>query len=48
MYFSTSFVMEFKLHSDYQPTGDQPNAIRELSEGVINGVPHQTLLGVTG
>lgn len=40
--------MEFKLHSDYQPTGDQPNAIRELSEGVINGVPHQTLLGVTG
>lgn len=48
MYFSTSFVMEFKLHSDYQPTGDQPNAIRELSEGVINGVPYQTLLGVTG
>ena len=48
MNFSTSFVMEFKLHSDYQPTGDQPNAIRELSEGVINGVPHQTLLGVTG
>ena len=48
MYFSTSFVMEFKLHSDYQPTGDQPNAIRELSDGVINGVPHQTLLGVTG
>ncbi|MDO5770938.1 MAG: excinuclease ABC subunit UvrB [Bacteroidales bacterium] len=40
--------MEFKLHSDYQPTGDQPNAIRELSEGVINGVPYQTLLGVTG
>ena len=40
--------MEFKLHSDYQPTGDQPNAIRELSEGVLNGVPHQTLLGVTG
>lgn len=48
MYFSTSFVMEFKLHSDYQPTGDQPNAIRELSDGINSGVPFQTLLGVTG
>mgnify|MGYP001114531492 FL=1 len=40
--------MDFKLHSDYQPTGDQPNAISELSEGVLNGTPYQTLLGVTG
>lgn len=40
--------MEFKLTSDYMPTGDQPEAIKELSEGVINGLPHQTLLGVTG
>ena len=40
--------MDFKLHSDYKPTGDQPNAIRELTEGVNNGVPYQTLLGVTG
>ncbi len=40
--------MDFLLHSDYQPTGDQPNAIRELSEGVKNGTPYQTLLGVTG
>ena len=40
--------MEFNLHSDYQPTGDQPNAIKELSEGIINGTPYQTLLGVTG
>ena len=40
--------MDFKLHSDYKPTGDQPNAIRELSEGILNGVPYQTLLGVTG
>ncbi|MGN1264892.1 MAG: DEAD/DEAH box helicase family protein, partial [Muribaculaceae bacterium] len=40
--------MDFKLHSEYQPTGDQPNAIRELSDGVNNGVPYQTLLGVTG
>ena len=40
--------MDFKLHSDYQPTGDQPNAIRELSDGIMSGVEHQTLLGVTG
>ena len=40
--------MDFRLHSDYKPTGDQPNAIRELTEGVNNGVPYQTLLGVTG
>ncbi len=40
--------MDFKLHSDYQPTGDQPNAIAELSEGVNGGVPYQVLLGVTG
>lgn len=40
--------MEFKLTSDYMPTGDQPEAIQELSEGVLNGNPHQTLLGVTG
>ena len=40
--------MDFKLHSDYKPTGDQPNAIRELSDGVDNGTPYQVLLGVTG
>ena len=40
--------MEFKLHSQYQPTGDQPQAIDELANGVNNGVPYQTLLGVTG
>lgn len=40
--------MEFKLTSKYFPTGDQPEAIAELSEGVLNGAPHQTLLGVTG
>ena len=38
----------FKLHSEFQPTGDQPEAIRQLVEGVDSGVPHQTLLGVTG
>lgn len=40
--------MDFKLHSKYSPTGDQPQAIKELSEGVNNGIPYQTLLGVTG
>ena len=40
--------MNFELVSDYQPTGDQPEAIRELVEGVRHGVPYQTLLGVTG
>ena len=40
--------MDFKLTSEYFPTGDQPEAIAELVDGVNNGVPHQTLLGVTG
>lgn len=38
----------FKLHSDFKPAGDQPNAIRLLEEGLKNGLAHQTLLGVTG
>jgi excinuclease ABC subunit B len=40
--------MEFKLVSDYKPTGDQPQAIKELVEGVNTGINAQTLLGVTG
>jgi excinuclease ABC subunit B len=40
--------MEFKLTSEYKPTGDQPEAIRQLVEGVNNGDHYQTLLGVTG
>ncbi|MBQ6079190.1 MAG: excinuclease ABC subunit UvrB [Muribaculaceae bacterium] len=40
--------MEYKLHSEYAPTGDQPQAIAELADGVNGGVPYQTLLGVTG
>ena len=40
--------MEFKLSSEYQPTGDQPEAIAEISQGVLEGNPCQTLLGVTG
>ena len=40
--------MEFKLHSEYQPTGDQPEAIAELVKGFQEGNQFQTLLGVTG
>ncbi len=40
--------MDFELVSDYRPTGDQPEAIAQLTEGVLHGVPAQTLLGVTG
>ena len=38
----------FKLDSPFQPTGDQPEAIRQLVEGVNDGTAHQVLLGVTG
>jgi excinuclease UvrABC helicase subunit UvrB len=38
----------FDLVSDYQPAGDQPQAIAKLTEGVLAGAKHQTLLGVTG
>ncbi|RKY69390.1 MAG: excinuclease ABC subunit B [Candidatus Latescibacterota bacterium] len=41
-------MAEFKLISKYQPTGDQPRAIRELTEGILRGEKFQTLLGVTG
>lgn len=40
--------MEFKLHSKFQPTGDQPEAIKELTEGVLDGIRTQVLVGVTG
>jgi excinuclease ABC subunit B len=40
--------MDFKIVSDYQPTGDQPEAIRQLVEGLNAGTQFQTLLGVTG
>ena len=40
--------MQFKLQSNFLPTGDQPEAIRELTEGLDNNVHAQTLLGVTG
>ena len=40
--------MEFKLVSPFAPTGDQPQAIQQLTEGILNGAHAQTLLGVTG
>ena len=40
--------MDFKLISDFQPTGDQPEAITQLVDGLNKGIPYQTLLGVTG
>ena len=40
--------MEFKIHSDFNPTGDQPNAINQLTAGVESNEKYQTLLGVTG
>ena len=39
---------KFELTSDYKPTGDQPEAIAQLTEGLREGIPAQTLLGVTG
>ena len=47
---SAWFVGEqsFKLHSSFEPAGDQPDAIRQLTEGLRAGAAHQTLLGVTG
>ena len=40
--------MKFQVVSDYKPTGDQPQAIEKLSNGILNGDKYQTLLGVTG
>ena len=40
--------MDFKITSEFTPTGDQPQAIEELDAGIRRGDPFQTLLGVTG
>jgi excinuclease ABC subunit B len=40
--------MKFKLVSDFKPTGDQPQAIKKLTEGILKNYDHQVLLGVTG
>ena len=44
----SEFVERFKLVSKFEPTGDQPEAIERLTEGVLRGDPEQTLMGVTG
>ena len=41
-------MQKFKLHSNFEPTGDQPQAIRQLVDGINKGFTEQTLLGVTG
>ena len=46
--FKNSVLKSFKIVSEYQPTGDQPEAIRQLTEGLRSGTTFQTLLGVTG
>ena len=43
-----NFLLEFKLHSKYQPTGDQPQAIEKIANGFKKGMKFQTLIGVTG
>ena len=48
LYFIKRKKMKFQITSKYKPTGDQPDAIRQLTEGVNNGDPAQVLLGVTG
>ena len=40
--------MDFQLVSDFSPTGDQPEAIKQLVKGLVDNIEHQTLLGVTG
>ena len=40
--------MDFQIESPFQPTGDQPQAIEKLTDGILNGESHQSLLGVTG
>ena len=40
--------MSFKIVSDFKPTGDQPEAIKQLTSGINSGTKAQTLLGVTG
>jgi excinuclease ABC subunit B len=41
-------MQKFRIVSEFKPTGDQPQAIEKLAEGLINGLPHQVLMGVTG
>ena len=41
-------MASFTIHSPYEPAGDQPEAIRQLTEGILEGEQYHTLLGVTG
>src|ERR1700740_2835661 len=41
-------MSSFKLHTSFSPSGDQPEAIRQLTDGILQGAKYQTLLGVTG
>ena len=41
-------MTEFRVHSDFEPMGDQPKAIETLAEGIMKGKRAQTLMGVTG
>jgi len=45
---NTKKFMSFKLHAPFSPAGDQPQAIQQLTEGILHGEKYQTLLGVTG
>lgn len=47
-HFNIRFMPHYQLVSDYKPMGDQPEAIQQLTEGIREGLPAQTLLGVTG
>lgn len=48
VFFIVRKIMDFELVSSYKPTGDQPEAIEALAQGIREGMPYQTLLGVTG
>jgi len=48
MLYTDEVMEQFKIVSEYKPTGDQPTAIESLAEGILRGEKHQTLLGVTG
>jgi len=41
-------MQRFQITSEFKPTGDQPQAVEKLSEGILSGLKHQVLLGVTG
>ena len=41
-------MTEFNLKTDFKPCGDQPQAIKSISQGIINNKKHQVLLGITG